>query len=155
MKVITAPIDSTFLRQGKVLPPSRSVLGLWISMLDILFVCSPSLNMIFPMIWGPGSNWQKPGPNRRGEVNSDLYYASSGEWARGRGTQEGPRPVQGWPGPEENSGQSWSPPRGAQLHHTLQHYRSWLADMGATESFRKDEVCHVFLWSPCPSSGIM
>lgn len=126
------------------------VLNLCISMLDVLFVCSPSLNLIFPMMWGPESNWQEPGPNRRREVNGDLYYAGSGEWTWGKGTQEGARYLQGWPGTAENTGQPGPSPGGPQLCQGLQYNSSWLGDLGETEGVRKDKVCHVFHWFfPC------
>lgn len=119
--------------------------SLWISAFDHLFVCSPSLNFISPMMWGPGPNWQKPGSNRRADVGSNLCYAGSGEWTCGTGTQESAGYLQGRPGPAENSGHPGPSPRGSELCQRLQYNRSWLGDVGETESVRQDEVCCVFL----------
>lgn len=150
-KVIKAPIESLLFEKGK--GSSIISFSLWISMLDNLFVCSPSLNFIFPMMWGPGSNWQKPGSNRRAEVSSDLCYAGSGEWTCGRGTQESAGYLQGRPGPAENSGQPGPSPRGSELYQRLQYNGSRLGDVGETESVRQDEVCVVFFlvfpWQCC------
>lgn len=106
----------------------------------------PFLEPDFPMMWGPESNWQEPGPNRRGEVNGDLYYAGSGEWTWGKGTQEGAGYLQGWPGTAENTGQPGLSPGGPMLCQGLQYNSSWLGDVGETEGVRQDEVCHVFHW---------
>lgn len=93
-------------------------------MLDILFVCSPSSNLAFPMMRGPESNQQRPEPTRRGEPSSGLCPENSGKRTSGNKFQEGTRSPEGRPGPEENPGQANPTTRGSKLHQTLQYYRS-------------------------------
>lgn len=142
VKAPTAPIKPMFLRKERMLLSFRYVPSSEFPYLTFCLSAPLSLNLTFPMMWGPKSNQQRPGASRRCEQSSDLCRANPGEWTTGNEFQEGTRPSEGWPGPEENPGQTYPSPWGSELHQTLWYYGSRPGDLGEVESVRRDKVCH-------------
>lgn len=142
MKVPTAFINLVCFEKGKDVPVTALCPLPEFPYLTFCLSVPLSLNLTYPMIWGPKSNQQKPGPSRSCKHNSGLYRANPGGWTTGNEFQEGTRPSEGWPGPEKNPRQTYPSPWGSELHQTLWDYGSWPGDLGEIESVRRDEVCH-------------